>query len=113
MCGSRRVSAIGEHVVAASMKISKSKFVAGVQCLKRLYWQMHEPELATEKEAAAEAIIEQGYEVGLLARQLFLGGVEVSGSGGLERAIRTTQQLIGNPEGPATFEGAFENWGVF
>ena len=24
------------------MKISKSKFVAGVQCLKRLYWLVHE-----------------------------------------------------------------------
>jgi len=33
---------------AMPMKISKSKFVAGCQCLKRLYWQVHEPELAAE-----------------------------------------------------------------
>jgi len=62
------------------MRISKSKFVAGVQCLKRLYWQVHEPELAAEPDAAAEAIIQQGREVGLIARQLFPGWVEVGRS---------------------------------
>ena len=35
------------------MKLSKSRFVAGVQCLKRLYWQVHEPELAAEPDASA------------------------------------------------------------
>lgn len=95
------------------MKISKSKFVAGVQCLKRLYLLVHDPEVAAEPGAADKAIIEQGYEVGLLARQLFPGGVEVSGSCGLEQAIRTTQELIANPEVPAIFEGAFENGDVF
>jgi hypothetical protein len=58
------------------MRISKSKFVAGVQCLKRLYWQVHEPELAAEPDAAVQAIMQQGHEVGMLARQLFPGGVE-------------------------------------
>ena len=32
------------------MKISKSKFVAGVQCLKRLYFQVHQPELAAQSD---------------------------------------------------------------
>lgn len=48
-----------------STKINKSKFVAGCQCLRRLYWQVHEPELTAEPDAAAEAIIEQGREVGI------------------------------------------------
>jgi hypothetical protein len=34
------------------MRISKSKFVAGVQCLKRLYLQVHEPGLAAKPDAA-------------------------------------------------------------
>jgi hypothetical protein len=50
--------------------------------------------------------------VGLLARQLFPGGVEVDGSGGLEKAIRTTRELVANPEVRAIFEGAFEHGGV-
>jgi hypothetical protein len=63
------------------MRISKSNYVAGVQCLKRLYWQVHQPGLAAEADASAFAIMEQGREVGPLARQLFPGGVEVSGFG--------------------------------
>ena len=95
------------------MRISKSKFVAGVQCLKRLYFQVHQPELAVEQDASAESIIEQGREVGLLARQLFPGGVVVDGSRGLEQAILTTRELVANREVPAIFEAAFENGGVF
>jgi hypothetical protein len=94
------------------MKISKSKFVAGAQCLKRLYLQVHQPELATEPDASVSAIMEQGQEVGRLAHQLFPGGVKVDGSNGLGEAIRTTQELIANPEVPAIFEATFENGGV-
>src|SRR4051794_12046046 len=94
------------------MKLSKSKFVAGVQCLKRLYWQVHEPKLAAEPHASAYAIMEQGREVGLLARQLFPGGVEVGSEGGLDAAIRTTRELVANPEVPALFEAVFEHDGV-
>jgi hypothetical protein len=94
------------------MKLSKSRFVAGVQCLKRLYWQVHEPELAAEPDASAYAIMEQGREVGMLARQLFPGGVEVVSDGGLDQAIRATRELVANPEVPAIFEGTFENGGV-
>src|ERR1039458_7180148 len=94
------------------MKISKSKFVAGAQCLKRLYPQVHQPELAGVPEAAAVAIMEQGREVGLLARQLFPGGIEVEGSGGLEQAIRSTRELISNREVLAIFEATFEHGDV-
>jgi predicted RecB family nuclease len=91
--------------------ISKSQFMSGVQCLKRLYWQVHEPELAGVPDAAAVAIMEQGREVGKLARLLFAGGVEVR-SGDPEEAIRITRELIANPEVPAIFEAAFENGSV-
>lgn len=53
------------------MRLSKSRFVAGCQCVKRLYWQVHEPQLAAQPGAAAEAIMQQGHEVGMLARRLF------------------------------------------
>jgi hypothetical protein len=94
------------------IKISKTKFMAGVQCLKRLYLLVHEPDLEPQADDANEATIEQGREVGLLARQLFPGAIEVDGSGGLEAAIRTTRELVANPEVPAIFEGAFEHKGV-
>ena len=83
-----------------SMKISKSKFCAGVQCLKRLYLLVHEPELAAELDAASAAIMTQGREVGLLARLLFPNGIEVDGSRGLGEAIRATRELLANSEVP-------------
>jgi hypothetical protein len=83
------------------MKISKSKFMAGVQCPKRLYLLVHDPQLAAQSGGADEAIIEQGIEVGLLARQLFPGGVEPDSSSELSEAIRKTRELINNPEVPA------------
>src|SRR5208282_5089282 len=94
-----------------SMRISKSKFVAGVQCPKRLYLQVHSPELAGQPDAGAEAIFEQGHEVGMLARQLFPGGVEVC-ERNLDQAIRATRELVANPEIPAIFEAVFEHGGV-
>jgi len=80
--------------------------------LKRVYLQVHQPELAAEPDAAAEAIIEQGREVGLLARQMFPGGVEVRSEKGLDQAIRATRELTANREVPAIFEGTFEHGGV-
>lgn len=94
------------------MTISKSKYCAGVQCLKRLYLLVHSPELAAQPTAADQAIMEQGREVGLLARQLFPGGVEVRSDRGLEEAIHATRELVANREVPAIFEGVFEHGGV-
>jgi predicted RecB family nuclease len=91
------------------MRISKSKFCAVVQCLKRLYLLVHSLELAAQPGAADQAIMEQGREVGLLARQLFPGGVEVGSQGGLDQAIRATRELVANREVPAIFEGVFEH----
>jgi predicted RecB family nuclease len=91
------------------MRISKSNFCAGAQCLKRLYLLVHSPELAAQPGDADQAIIEQGREVGMLARQLFPGGVEVVSDGGLDHAIRATRELVANPEIPALFEAAFEH----
>ena len=96
----------------SEMKLSKSKFVAGVQCLKRLYLQVHEPELAEEPDASDCAIMDQGQEVGLLAHGMFAGGVGVSYDEGLDEAIRTTRELVANRAVPAIFEGTFEYGGV-
>jgi hypothetical protein len=59
-----------------------------------------------------QSIIEQGREVGLLARQMFPGGVAVEGRD-REEAIRMTRELIANPAVPVIFEGAFEHRDVF
>ena len=93
------------------MRLTKSKFLAGTQCPKRLYLQVHQPELAAQPDASSEAIIRQGREVGMLARQLFPGGVGVC-ERSLDQAIRATRELVANPSAPAVFEATFENAGV-
>jgi len=94
------------------MFLTKTKFAAGLQCLKRLYFMVHEPELAAQPDESGQSIIEQGREVGLLAQQMFPGGATVE-SRDREQAIRATRKLIENPEVPAIFEGAFEQGDVF
>jgi hypothetical protein len=94
------------------MFITKSKYIAGVQCLKRLYLIVHSPELAVQPDDSDQSIIEQGLEIGLLARQMFPGGVTVE-SRDRDQAIRSTRELLENPDIPAIFEGAFEYRDVF
>jgi len=94
------------------MLISKSKFVAGGQCLKRLYLIVHSPELSVQPDESVQSIIEQGRQVALLAQQMYPGGVTVA-SRDREQAIRATRELIENREIPAIFEGAFEHREVF
>jgi predicted RecB family nuclease len=91
------------------IRLSKSKFVAGVQCLKRLYWQVYQPNLADPTDDSAVAILEQGHEVGRLACLGFPGGIRVTTErDGLNQAVRQTRELLANTEVPAIFEGAFE-----
>jgi len=42
------------------MLLTKSKFIAGEQCLKRLYLLVHEPELGAQPDDSDDSIIEQG-----------------------------------------------------
>ena len=92
------------------VNLSKSKFVAGVQCLKRLYLQVHAPELAGEPDEGSLAVMDQGHEVGLLARDMFPGGSAVEGTG-LE-ALEHTAELLADGNVSALFEAAFEHEGV-
>ena len=90
-----------------SMRISKTKFCAGVQCLKRLYLLVHEPELAAKIDAASEAIMAQGREVGLLARQLFPNGTEVDITGFRAKSGESVAngRSITLPDGRELFSG--------
>jgi predicted RecB family nuclease len=95
------------------MRISKSKFVAGVQCLKRLYFQVRQPELAAELDDASKAVIEQGRQVGLVAQKAFPGGVTVeAGPTELDKALKATRDLVAKSEAPAIFEATFQHGDV-
>lgn len=94
-------------------RLSKSKFMSGLQCHKRLYLEIHQPELATETDDATQAILDAGTEVGRVARGLFPGGVLVEHDHEhLAQALDQTAALLKDPTVQAIFEGTFVFDGV-
>lgn len=99
---------------AAPRRLSKSKFLAGLQCLKRVYLEIHQPYLATPPDGATRAMLDMGKEIGLVAQRRFPGGVLVAaGVRQREAALARTAALLEDPAVPAIFEAAFECDGVF
>src|ERR1017187_5330309 len=93
----------------APVHLSKSKFVAGIQCLRRLYRQVHQPELADDEDEGQSARLEQGQEVGLLAQAKFPGGISVPFGDRIEDTLAHTAALMKDPSVPAIFEATFQH----
>jgi len=94
--------------------LSKSKFMAGVQCLKRLHLQTYAAESEIVADASQQGHIKEGRQVGELARTAFPGGVLVeSGNFAAGNALAQTAAIIENASVPAIFEAAFRFQGVF
>jgi hypothetical protein len=94
-------------------RLSKSKYLAGRQCLMRLWLGTHAPELAEAPDDNMLAIFETGAEIGRRAHLLFRGGVLAAEDGMRhEEAVARTQELLRNEGVPAIFEAAFTSDGV-
>ena len=90
-------------------RLSKSRFLSGLQCLKRLYLEIHSPDLASEADAERQAMLDMGKEVGELARLRFPNGQLVAQSHRqASAALRRTEELVHDPTVQAIFEGAFQ-----
>ncbi|MDF1822270.1 MAG: DUF2779 domain-containing protein [Alcanivoracaceae bacterium] len=77
------------------MRISKSKFMAGHQCPRRLWQQIHHPERADDYGAGTEFTFFQGHEVGELARQWRGKGVLVDFENyDVRKALRQTREAL-------------------
>lgn len=87
-----------------SFSLSKSKILLHRQCPKRLWLQVHKPELA-EVDPAAEARFRDGNKVGDIARQLYPGGDFIDTLNRKEALARTTSALESGHK--PIFEAAF------
>lgn len=87
-------------------RLSKSRYVAGLQCPKRLYLEIHARELATPYDAGTQAILDTGTHVGELARERYPGGalVEVEYFK-VEEGITRTAELLADRSGAVLYEG--------
>ncbi len=93
--------------------LSKSRFLAGLQCPLRLWYQCYEPHLASEIRPAQQAVFETGREVGRLATGRYPGGIQIEEDHlHHAEAIRTTAGAMNRSNVPAIYEAAFEFEGV-
>jgi hypothetical protein len=88
-------------------RLSKSRYLAGLQCHKRLYLDIHAPDLASPPDAATQAVLDMGSAVGEMARRCFSGGRLVEADyRHRQDALDQTARLIADPTVPAIFEAA-------
>src|SRR5580704_2462495 len=90
--------------------LSKTRYMSGRQCSKRLWQTVYDPEPA--EEPLPGTVIGMGIEVGIKARLLWPGGVLVDTKYDQAEAIRRTKALIADPAVPAIFEAALVHHGV-
>lgn len=90
------------------MQLSKSRFVAGRQCHRLLWWKVHEP-LAVELQPGTvlQDRFDQGAQVGTLAREQFPGGtlIDLPHHQVAERVEATTRAMEAGA--PAIYEATF------
>jgi hypothetical protein len=87
-------------------RLSKSGFMAGMQCHKRLYLATYRPELAGPAGESGEATFEMGHAVGALARNRYSGGALIGEDLDWAEADCATRAALRNRAIPAIFEGA-------
>jgi hypothetical protein len=97
----------------AAPMLSKSRFLSGLQCPLRLWYECYNRELIPETSPGQEAIFDTGNEVGELATKLYPGGILIEEDHlHHEAAVRKTLDAIANPDVPAIYEAAFTYDGV-
>ena len=89
-------------------RLSKSRFMGGLQCLKRLYFECFNRDLADEIPPDRQAIFDAGTRVGEIARDRYPGGRLVSDDFRRHKAaILNTSRLLPDKSISAIYEAAF------
>src|SRR5688572_9487143 len=88
--------------------LSKSRFVAGVQCHKLLWWKAHEPDAKElQPDKVLQDLFDQGRQAGELARTRYPGGVLIDlPHNAYEQRVAATKQAL-EAGAPAVFEASF------
>jgi hypothetical protein len=91
--------------------LTKSRYGAGLQCLRRLWLNVHEAVAGDEPQPGSPVAI--GLEIGRMARLLFPDGVAVEEKPWEHAAaVARTAVLMADRSIPAIFEAAFEHAGI-
>jgi hypothetical protein len=88
--------------------LSKSRFISGAQCEKKLFFDLNRKDLKPAVSSQQQALFDTGHTVGLLAQQVFQGGLDATSemNGNWSLAIDRTKAWL--QEGQNTiYEAAF------
>ena len=93
--------------------LSKTLFIKGCQCHKALWLKKYQPELADEISTEQQALFDSGTDVGVLAQQLFPGGVLIPYDGhSMAEQVTLTEKSIA--QGIQTlYEASFTSVEIF
>ena len=81
--------------------LSKTRFISGLQCEKRLYLESHHRELLPPLDTPTRARFDEGRAVGELARRRFPGGVLITEDNlHHQEAEEATRRAIADPRIP-------------
>lgn len=90
--------------------LSKSKILSGLQCPRRLYLDVHRPDLARAS-ASAEYAFAEGHRVGEVARTFYPEGTLIRHDEDLGRALEETRKWLEGGEA-TVFEATVQHDGV-
>lgn len=89
--------------------LSKSRFMAGLQCHKRLYFECYNRDLADPVSEQQQALFDRGNEVGVLAREIYPGGAFIEEAYfNHSAAVESTKIILADQKIPALYEAAFK-----
>jgi len=90
-----------------SIRLSKSKYLSGLQCHKRLWLEIYKPELAPPPPPSQQRIFDQGTMIGELATEEFPNGILIDADYlNIPKAIKQTKEALKNFV-DVIFEGCF------
>lgn len=94
--------------------LSKSRFTAGVQCHKQLWWRVHEPDAPELRpDARRQALFDQGTKVGVVARGYVPNGILIDLPPHLREARVAATMRAMAAGAPAIYEAGVIGGGAF
>lgn len=98
----------------STSNLSKTRYLSGLQCSKKLYFDLNRPDLRLPVSADQQRLFDTGHEVGALAQAVFPRGRDASPptSGDFATWLQATQDLLDSGTS-VIYEAAFSAVGVF
>ncbi|PYO45766.1 MAG: hypothetical protein DMD72_14395, partial [Gemmatimonadetes bacterium] len=88
--------------------LTKKTFLAGAQCLKRMWWEMYDPSAPEMRPTLTSRFrMEEGARVGMIARTYVPGGKLIKRGGrSLNAILEETRRALADESVPAIYESA-------